>query len=248
MATHSSTLAWNIPWTEEPGRLQSVGLRRVRHWLSNFTFSFHFHALEKEMATHSSVFVWRIPGTEELGGLPSMGLDGVGHDWSDLAVAMHIQESISQELASFFVLTFYIILEYSWASLIAQLVKKTLQVSHTVVSDSFRFRRLQPVPFLCPWNSPSKDTGVGGHFLLQVATSFPRLPFPSPGIFPTWGWNPDLLHCRQILCQLSHKNSAVGKESTYNVGNLSLIPGLGRSAAEGKGYPLQYSVLENSMD
>ena len=48
--------------------------------LSNFTFTFHFHALEKEMATHSSVLAWRIPGTEEPDGLPSMGLHGVGHD------------------------------------------------------------------------------------------------------------------------------------------------------------------------
>ena len=47
MAPHSSTLAWKIPWTEEPGGLQSMGSLRVRH---NFTFTFHFHALEKEMA------------------------------------------------------------------------------------------------------------------------------------------------------------------------------------------------------
>ena len=55
--------------------------------LSDFTFTFHFHALEKEMATHSSVLAWRIPGTGEPGGLPSMGLNRVGHDWSDLAAA-----------------------------------------------------------------------------------------------------------------------------------------------------------------
>ena len=48
--------------------------------LSDFTFTFHFHALEKEMATHSSVLTWRIPGTGEPGGLPSMGLHRVGHD------------------------------------------------------------------------------------------------------------------------------------------------------------------------
>ena len=73
----SSILAWKIPWTEEPGRLQSMGsLSRTR--LSNFTF--HFHALEKEMATHSSVLAWRIPGTAEPGGLPSMGSHRVGHD------------------------------------------------------------------------------------------------------------------------------------------------------------------------
>ena len=54
MATHSSILAWRIPWMEEPGRLQSLGLLS-RTQLSNFTFAFHFHALEKEMATHSSI-------------------------------------------------------------------------------------------------------------------------------------------------------------------------------------------------
>ena len=60
LAPHSSALAWEIPWMEEPGRLQSMGSRRVGQ-LSDFTFT--FHALEKEMATHSSVLAWRIPGT-----------------------------------------------------------------------------------------------------------------------------------------------------------------------------------------
>ena len=55
--------------------------------LSDFTFPFHFHALEKEMATHSSVLAWRIPGMGEPGGLQSMGSHRVGHDWSDLAAA-----------------------------------------------------------------------------------------------------------------------------------------------------------------
>ena len=79
MAHHSSTLAWKIPWTEEPGRLKSMGSLRVG-CDSSFTFTFHFHALEKEMATHSSVLAWRIPGTGEPGGLQSMGSHRVGHD------------------------------------------------------------------------------------------------------------------------------------------------------------------------
>ena len=69
MAPHSSILAWKIPWMEEPGRLQSMGLLGVWTRQSDFTFTFHFHALEKEMATHSSVLAWRIPGTGEPGGL-----------------------------------------------------------------------------------------------------------------------------------------------------------------------------------
>ena len=63
------------------------GVAKSRTRLSDFTFSFHLHALEKEMATHSSVLVWRIPGTGEPGELPSMGSHRVGHDWSDLAAA-----------------------------------------------------------------------------------------------------------------------------------------------------------------
>ena len=79
MAPHSRTLACKISWTEEPGGLQSMGSLRVGH-NSDFTFTFHCHALEKEMATHSSVLAWRIPGMGEPGGLPSMGSHRVGHD------------------------------------------------------------------------------------------------------------------------------------------------------------------------
>ena len=63
------------------------GVTEGQTWLSDFAFTFHFHALEKEMATHSSVLAWRVPGTGEPGGLPSMGSHRVGHDWSDLAAA-----------------------------------------------------------------------------------------------------------------------------------------------------------------
>ena len=56
------------------------GVAKIQAHLSDFTFTFHFHALEKEMATHSSVLAWRIPGTEEPGGLPSVGSHRVGHD------------------------------------------------------------------------------------------------------------------------------------------------------------------------
>ena len=68
MAPHSSTLAWK------------TRVMKSRTRLSGFTFTFHFHALEKEMATHSSVLAWRIPGTGQPGGLPAMGLHRVGHN------------------------------------------------------------------------------------------------------------------------------------------------------------------------
>ena len=73
MAPHSSTLAWKIPWAEEPDGLHAVhGVAKSQAQLSNFTFTFHFHALEKEMATHSSILAWKIPWAEEPDGLPSM--------------------------------------------------------------------------------------------------------------------------------------------------------------------------------
>ena len=118
MATHSSILAQKIPWTEEPGGLQSMelelqksqtrfgedngtplqyscledpmdggawkaavhGVAKSQTQLSDFTFTFHFHALEEEMATHSSVLAWRILGMGEPCGLPPMGSHRVGHD------------------------------------------------------------------------------------------------------------------------------------------------------------------------
>ena len=80
MAPHSSTLAWKIPWTEEPGGVHGVARSRTR--LSDFTFTFHFRALEKEVATHSSL----LPGESQGGGI----LVGV-HLWdrteSDMAEA-----------------------------------------------------------------------------------------------------------------------------------------------------------------
>ena len=96
MATHSSVLAWRIPRMGEPGWLQSMGSRRVRHdWVTSLSlFTFHFHTLEKEMATYSSVLAWRIPGTGEPGGLPSMGSHRVGHDWSDLAAAAAAEKNL----------------------------------------------------------------------------------------------------------------------------------------------------------
>ena len=59
--------------------------------LSDFPFTFHFHALEKEMATHSSVLAWRIPGMGDPGGLQSMGSHRVGHDWRDLAECIYME-------------------------------------------------------------------------------------------------------------------------------------------------------------
>ena len=79
MAPHSSTL---LAWKMDGGAWWAAvhGVTKSQTRLRDFAFTFHYHALEKEMATHSSVLAWRIPGTEEPSGLPSMGLHRVGHD------------------------------------------------------------------------------------------------------------------------------------------------------------------------
>ena len=80
-----------IQWATKKAWWAAVlGVAKSGTRLSDFTFTFHFHALEKEMETHSSVLAWRIPGMVEPDGLPSMGLHRVGHDWSDLAAAAYI--------------------------------------------------------------------------------------------------------------------------------------------------------------
>ena len=86
-APHSITLAWKIPWTEEPGRLQSMGSRRVGHdWATSLSLS----CIGEGNGNPLQFPAWRIPGTEEPGGLPSVGSHRVGHDWRDLAAAAAI--------------------------------------------------------------------------------------------------------------------------------------------------------------
>ena len=126
MAPHSSTLAWKIPWTEEPGGLQSMGSLRVGYdWASSLSFfTFHYHALEKEMATDSSALAWRIPGTGEPRGLPSMVSHRIRHDWNDLAAAAEsinnvvsvsgVQQSDSVIHASIFFFKFFSHLNYCY--------------------------------------------------------------------------------------------------------------------------------------
>ena len=105
----SYMLEWRRKWQPTPvflpGESQGqgslvwaavYGVTKSQTWLSDFTFAFHFHALEKEMATHSSVLAWRIPGMGEPGGLTSMGSHRVGHDRRDLAAAAYARKHAKQ--------------------------------------------------------------------------------------------------------------------------------------------------------
>ena len=88
-----NSLPRNWTWVADGGAWKAVvhGIAEGRTRLSDFTFTFHFHALEKEMAAHSSVLAWRIPGMGEPDGLPSVGSHRVRHDWSDVAAAAGIK-------------------------------------------------------------------------------------------------------------------------------------------------------------
>ena len=90
MASHSSTLAWKIPWMEEPGRLQSMGSLRVRHdWATSLSLS-TFMRWRRKWQTTPVFLPGETQGLGKPGGLPSMGSHRVGHDWSDLAIAIAI--------------------------------------------------------------------------------------------------------------------------------------------------------------
>ena len=110
------------------------------------------------------------------------------------------------------------------------------------MSDSVRPQRQQPTRLPCPWASPGKNTGVNFHFPLQSM----KVKSEDAQLWPTPS---DPMDCSlPTPVFLGFPCGSAGKESAWNAGDLGSIPGLGRSPGEGKGYPLQYSGLENSMD
>ena len=149
------------------------------------------------MATHSSVLVWRIPGMGEPGGLPSIVSHRVGHDWSDVAAAAAgIQHNCGVGKLGFQAhFSAFCCSLWGWLPL--------QSINCSVVSDSMQPHRLWPVRLLCPWNSPSKNTGVGCYSLLQ-------------GVFPIQGlkpislivgrfftiWTTKEAHCKRVWFKL----------------------------------------------
>ena len=161
MGIHSSTLAWKIPWKEEQGRLQSMGSLSWT-WLSDFTFTFHFHILEKEMATHSSILAWRIPGTGEPVGLPPMGSHRVGHDWHNLSAAVLIKKEMTTHSST-------LAWRLPWTEEPGRL-QSMRSLSRTRLSDSlslFTFmhwrRKWQPTPVFLPGESQGQRSLLGCH-------------------------------------------------------------------------------------
>ena len=160
------------------------GVAKSRTRLSNFTFTFHFHALEKEMATHSSVLAWRIPGMGEPGGLLSMGSHRVRHDWSDLAAATlchkHTHTCVHACIHTHvptLKAVFYMVPQLY----VVPLDQNTLSSTHCLVkSHSLRFE-LGDIPplktglsnlHMCPPPTSSLSNRLAQHFICACGTVF----------------------------------------------------------------------------
>ena len=153
-----STTNWRRQWHPTPVLLpgQSYGRRSLvgcstwvvksRTWLSDFPFTFHFHALKKEMATHSRVLAWKVPGTVEPGGLPSMGSHIVGHDWSDLAAA-----AAAATTNYFYIQIFQAFLKKTFLPVLSLLCRCKLLICYTII-DLLLHKAYQP--FKPASNSP----------------------------------------------------------------------------------------------
>ena len=169
MAPHSSTLAWKIPWTEEPGGLQSVhGVATSRTWLSDFTFTFHFHALRRKWQP-TPMF---LPGDSKGRG-SLVGCRLWGHTESDTTEAT--LAAAAAAAAAWLLLELQKILQNHSKLLVSDVNVLCIMHPCSVVSNSLWAHGLKSIRLLCPWDSPGKNIGVGCHLLLQ-------------GIFPTQDW------------------------------------------------------------
>ena len=175
-----------------------LGVAKTRTRLSDFTFTLHFHALEKEMATHSRVLAWRIPINKEAWWATVHGMARVRHNLTIISPPQtYTNFNIEQKTMILFISEFY----EPNKSLIQKISDKDstkrknysptllLSESHSVVSNSS-----QPHGLYSPRDYPGQNTGVGNGSLPQE-------------IFPTQGLNPGIPHCKQLLYQLSHQEN-----------------------------------------
>ena len=183
-ATHCSTLPWRLPWTEEPGGLQSLGSQRVRHsWVTARPVLLTTPRLRGGEGTGppGSEMLWsRAGGLQELSPPYFSGFSKT----AKIYIFFSPNPSCFIYVVSLSLSLFFFIF-YDWEPAIFQ-KHVCVCISCSVVANSLRLHGLQTTRLLCPWDFPDKDTGVGCHVLLQW-------------IFPTQGSNPGLLHCRQIL-------------------------------------------------
>ena len=152
---------WGAWWAAVPGVAKS------RTQLRDFTFTFHFHVLEKEMATHSSVLAWRIPGMGEPGGLPSMGSHRVRHNWTDLAAAVPpLTFSLSCHTEYFFAFTLSSSALYPLPAVKEKKTHKNNNKSWVRTRKTYGVRKFSQIPmFSCVIFDNSSNLPMSSSFL-----------------------------------------------------------------------------------
>ena len=229
MAPHSSTLAWKIPWTEEPGRLQSIGLLRVKHdWATSLSLSCIGEGNDNPLQC-SCLENPRDEGTW----------------WAAVHGVAQSQTQLKQRSSSS---RPHPAAEHSWALVRGNLTdcRTALDIGHAILSPG----RSQPLPRVhCRTSAQTYPAQWWGNVIPE------GLGFLNSGLFfkrkiLLQRYNPVLGLLWFLTCphHSGFPHNSVDKESACNAGDPSLIPESGRSTGEGTGYPLQYSGLENSMD
>ena len=272
MAAHSSTLAWKIPWAEEPGRLQSMASLRVRHdWATSLSL-FTFMHWRRKMATHSTVLAWRIPGTGEPGGLPSRG----SHRWASQMVQWQKYKPANVghvDLIPGFERSSLVgngnplqwkkpsCLENpmdggAWYAAVHGVAKSWIRLSD--FTFTFHLHALEKEngnPLQCSCLKNLRDGGAWWAAVYGVAQSWTWLKWLSsssrwvPRVRSFFVTSTACVHILEVKTRLPWWLS--DKESTFDagaIGDPGSIPGSGRSPRGRHGNPLHYSYLENLMD
>ena len=209
------------------------GVAKSRTWLSDFTFTFHFHASEKEMATHSSVLAWRILGMGQPGELMSMESHRVGHDWSDLAAAASQLNIWKQH---------HLLLSCAYSQTGSEYHLMCVQITQVSCSVGWWDLRFCIFHEICWW---LEDPTLSGKGPLQTCEATLRL-FQLLVNVVCWRWNWTLLYPRrgsQVVLVVKNLPASAG-----DIRDSDSTPGLGRSSGEGDGNPLQYSCLGDAVD
>ena len=161
------------------------GVAKSRKWLSDFTFTFHSHAFEKEMTTHSSVLAWRIPGAGEPGGLPSMRSHRVGHDWSNLAVAAALTKHSDPEEGPWLVDILFIGKAYLllWKGILESLISIQRIECQLLSLSQISSWREEGKREVVPWEARTEDQIL--HLNTEGWNTWDQIPFSSLTSFVT---------------------------------------------------------------
>ena len=210
------------------------GVVKSQTWLRNFTFTFHFHALEKEMATHSSVLAWRIPGMGEPGRLPSVGSHRIEHDWSDLAAAAAAAAAFCKVLGYYFCPLWLHICVPTPQFIWWRLISKVMVSGCCCLKSNLIF-------FASPWTEACQAPSFIG-FTRQEYWS--GLPFPFLGNLPNPGIEllPPTLQADSLLPEWSGKPRLYREISLVQL--FCCIPLCDPTECSTPGFPFHHKFLK----